>query len=51
MKLKLKWGLKFEKVVNIRIKRVVIVRLERLWDYGVIFYEIEVNFGGKFLVE
>ena len=33
-----------------RIHRAATARLERLWDYGVIPYEIESNFSGRFLL-
>lgn len=50
-KSKSKRGSKLEKVANTRTKRAATARPERLWDYGVIPYEIEANFSGKHTVE
>lgn len=46
-KSKSKRGSKLEKVANTRTKRAATARPERLWDYGVIPYEIEANFSGQ----
>jgi hypothetical protein len=45
-KSKLKRGVKKDKIT--RTKRAATARPERLWDYGVIPYEIEANFSGEF---
>lgn len=35
-----------EEISSVRLRRAATARLERLWDYGVIPYEIESNFSG-----
>ena len=46
-KSKSKKGSKLDKSSKTRAKRAATARPERLWDYGVIPYEIEANFSGK----
>lgn len=46
-KSKSKKGSKLDKSSKSRARRAATARPERLWDYGVIPYEIEANFSGK----